>query len=452
MDGGEHSPIWIGRAIDISHGRSTAATVFAVFGGFAVFWVLLRFISNVTPLVRDAIFTPVSQAAMARSAVETFGHSLSLSLNFHQGKQTGGLARVIDRGANSTDTLLRSVVFDLGPTAFELVMAAFVMTTHYNWVLSAATVATILVYVVLTFTISGWRIQFRRALNEAGSAAAGLTVDALMNFETIKTFGAEGRTVGRYQQARADYATAAVKANTSLQMLNALQTVVMSAGLGFVTLLAGFEVIHGKMTPGSITACILILQAVYAPLNMLGSNYRMIRQAFIDMEQMTNLLAVEPDITDAPDARPLPPASGKKPSSSSNTWASNTPPARSASPTSASVFRLGRPPRWSGRRRRRQDHHRAPGASPTRPAERAGDAGRRRCARRRARLAAQRRGAGAARTSPSSTTPSTPISPSPAPTPPKQTYGPQPRAAELSKFIDGSALQDGDARWRAWPA
>jgi ATP-binding cassette subfamily B protein len=307
-----NSPIWIGRAIDaLSHGRSAAETVFAVFGGFAVFWVLLRFVSNVTPLVRDAIFTPVSQQALARSAIETFAHSLSLSLNFHQSKQTGGLARIIDRGANSTDTLIRSVVFDLGPTAFELVMAAYVMTSHYNWILSAATVGTILVYVILTFSISNWRIRFRRALNEADSAAAGLTVDALMNFETIKTFGAEGRIVGRYEQARGDYAAAAVKANTSLQMLNALQTVVMSAGLGFVTLLAGYEVIHGNMTAGGITACILILQAVYAPLNQLGSNYRTIRQAFIDMEQMINLRAVEPEIKDAPDARPLPPASGK---------------------------------------------------------------------------------------------------------------------------------------------
>ncbi|HXQ09437.1 MAG TPA: ABC transporter ATP-binding protein/permease [Caulobacteraceae bacterium] len=307
-----NSPIWIGRAIDaLSHGRSAAATVFAVFMGFAVFWVLLRFIANVTPLVRDSIFTPVSQQALARSAVETFAHSLSLSLNFHHGKQTGGLARIIDRGANSTDTLLRSVVFDLGPTVFELAMAAWVMTSHYNWVLSAATVSTILVYAVITFSISSWRIQFRRALNEADSAAAGLIVDALMNVETIKTFGSETRAVGRYQEARGEYAVAAVKANTSLQMLNALQTVVMSLGLFFVTALAGFEVIHGKMSAGGITACILILQAVYAPLNSLGSNYRMIRQAFIDMEQMINLRAVEPEITDAPDARELPAASGK---------------------------------------------------------------------------------------------------------------------------------------------
>jgi len=309
---GVNAPIWIGRAIDaLSHGKSVGQTVFAVFAGLAAAWVLLRFISNVTPLIRDAIFTPVSQQALARSAVETFAHSLSLSLNFHQGKATGGLARIIDRGANSTDTLLRSVVFNLGPTVFELTMAAFVMTSHYNWLLSGATIATILIYVVITFSISNWRIQFRRALNEADSAAAGLTVDALMNFETIKTFGSEDRTVERYAQARADYAQAAVKANTSLQLLNALQSVVLSLGLGFVTVLAGLEVIQGRMSPGGITACILILQTVYAPLNMLGSNYREIRQAFIDMEQMINLRAVAPEITDAPGARDLPPASAK---------------------------------------------------------------------------------------------------------------------------------------------
>jgi ABC-type transport system involved in Fe-S cluster assembly fused permease/ATPase subunit len=309
---GVNAPIWIGRAIDaLSHGRGVAPTIFAVFAGLAAAWVLLRFISNVTPLIRDAIFTPVSQQALARSAVETFAHSLSLSLNFHQGKATGGLARIIDRGANSTDTLLRSVVFNLGPTVFELTMAAFVMTTHYNWVLSGATIATIVIYVVLTFSISNWRIRFRRELNEADSAAAGLTVDALMNFETIKTFGSEARTVGRYEDARAAYASAAVKANTSLQLLNALQSVVLSLGLGLVTVLAGLEVINGRMSPGGITACILILQTVYAPLNMLGSNYREIRQAFIDMEQMINLRAIKPEITDAPDARDLPPASGK---------------------------------------------------------------------------------------------------------------------------------------------
>ena len=113
------------------------------------------------------------------------------------------------------------MVFNLGPTLFELVMAAYVMTSHYNWPLALVTIATIVIYIVITFSISNWRIQHRRALNDADSDAAGLAVDALMNFETIKTFGSEDRIVGRYAEALGDYARAAVKANTSLQMLNA---------------------------------------------------------------------------------------------------------------------------------------------------------------------------------------------------------------------------------------
>ncbi|MGH6972251.1 MAG: ABC transporter transmembrane domain-containing protein, partial [Caulobacteraceae bacterium] len=219
---GVFAPVLIGGAIDAaSHGRGTAVTVFFVFGGLAAGWVLLGFLSALTPLIRDSIFTPVSQQALARSAQETFAHALTLSLNFHQGKQTGAVARIIDRGARSTDTLLRGVVFILGPSAFELVMAAYVMASRYNPILSGATIATIGAYVATTFGVTNWRIQHRRALNEADSEAAGLAVDALMNFETIKAFGSEDRVVGRYGEAMGGYVRAAVKANTSLQLLNA---------------------------------------------------------------------------------------------------------------------------------------------------------------------------------------------------------------------------------------
>jgi ATP-binding cassette subfamily B protein len=305
-------PLFMQDAIDrLNHGRSAPEAAFTAFAGLVIGWVVLRFIAGATPYVRDAIFTPVSQKALARSAMETFAHSLSLSVDFHQGKKSGALARVIDRGARSTDFLLRSVVFNLGPTVLELIMAAAVLTSRFNWRLAAVALVTIAVYVAFTFSISNWRIHHRRALNDADSEAAGLAVDALMNFETIKSFGAEARVVSQYDRAMDDYAAAAVKANTSLQLLNAIQTMVLNLGLVSVTLLAGSEVLSHRMTVGGITACILILQQVYAPLFSLGMNYREIRQSFIDMEQMLELLAVAPEITDAPGARPLPPASGK---------------------------------------------------------------------------------------------------------------------------------------------
>ncbi len=304
-------PLLIQHAIDtLNRGRSHGEAVFIAFAGLVIGWVLLRFVAGTAPYLRDAIFTPVSQEALARSATEAFAHSLSLSLNFHQGKQTGTLSRVIDRGSRSVDFLLRSVVFNLGPTVLELMMAAFVLTTRFNWELASVAIVTIAIYIVFTFTISDWRIKHRRALNDADSDAAGLAVDALMNYETIKTFGAEQRLVNRYAETLGGYVAAAVKSNNSLQLLNGIQAVVLNLGLVLISVLAGWDVLHGRMSLGGITACILILQQVYAPLFTLGFNYREIRQSFIDMEQMLDLLAVKPEIVDAPDSRPLPPASG----------------------------------------------------------------------------------------------------------------------------------------------
>ena len=312
-------PLLMSRAIDrLAHtagrhglGDVTPHAIYVAFAGLVIGYVILRFIAAATPYVRDAIFTPVSQRALAQSAAETFGHSLSLSLSFHQGKQTGSLFRVIDRGARSTDFLLRSVVFNLGPSALELIMAAWVLSGRFNWRLAAVAVVTIVVYVVFSFTISDWRIKHRRALNDADSQAAGLAVDALMNYETIKSFGAEGRVVTRYAAALSDYARAAVKANSSLQVLNGLQSAVLNLGLLSIILLAGAEVMAGRMSLGGVTACILILQQVYAPLFTLGTNYREIRQAFIDMEQMLELRAIDPDIIDPVHPQALPPASGR---------------------------------------------------------------------------------------------------------------------------------------------
>jgi ATP-binding cassette subfamily B protein len=193
----------------------------------------------------------------------------------------------------------------------ELLMAAYILTSHFNGRLALVAIATIVVYVAFTFSITNWRIQHRRALNDADSEAAGAAVDALMNFETVKTFGAEARVVGRYHRALTALAGATVKANTSLQLLNGIQAVVLNLGLALVVILAGMEVLHGHMSLGGVTACILILQQVYAPLFILGTNYREIRQAFIDMEQMLGLLAIRPEIVEAPNALSLPPASGK---------------------------------------------------------------------------------------------------------------------------------------------
>lgn len=309
---GVAAPVALGDAINkLAPGAGQAGALGLDFLLLALAFALLRLVAACAPNLRDMIFTVVAQSTMAKAATETFAHALALGLDYHQGKQTGSLARVIDRGARSTDFLMRSVVFNLGPTAVELVLAMAVMVARLDWRFAATAFVTIVLYAVLTFKITDWRLSHRRELNEADSRSAGLSVDALLNYETVKTFGSEERTVERYEGAMADYVRAGVRANASLAMLNAVQALVLNIGLALMTVMAGYEVLQGHMRIGDVTMAILLLIGIYGPLNMLGFNYREIRQAFIDMEQMVQLRAVRPDIVDAPDAQELPPATGR---------------------------------------------------------------------------------------------------------------------------------------------
>ena len=277
---------------------------FAVLAGG---WALVRFLSSAAPQVRDIVFSPVGQAAQRNAATETFAHALSLSLDYHQTKRTGSLSRTVDRGSRAVDFLLRIVVFNLAPTVMALVLAAFVLAKAYDWRFAATAVFTVVIYGAVTFAISNWRIGHRRILNEADAEASARAVDALLNYETVKAFGAEQRAAQNYTDALEVYGQASEKANTSLALLNIMQAAVMSAGLGVMAVLAGVEVAAGRMGPGDITSAILILTGLYAPLNILGFAYREIRQSVIDMEAMLALTGKVPDIADAPDAVALPP-------------------------------------------------------------------------------------------------------------------------------------------------
>lgn len=310
---GVAAPVLLGEAINqLSEDRTlpAAAGMGSAFILLALGFTGLRLIAATAPNAREAIFTPVSQATMAKAAEETFGHVLTLSLDYHQTKQTGALARIIDRGARSTDFLIRSVVFNLGPTALELILAMAVMAGRLDWRFAAATFATIVVYAALTFRITDWRLEHRRELNLADGRAAGISVDSLLNFETVKAFGQERRSVGDYARAMTAYVRAAVRANTSLSLLNAVQALILNLGLATMVLLAGLEVLQGRMRLGDVTTAVLLVIGLYQPLNMLGFNYREIRQAFIDMEQMVAIRLVRPDVAEPTEPRPLPPASG----------------------------------------------------------------------------------------------------------------------------------------------
>lgn len=288
-----------------------AGGAFSLFLGLAGFWAALRFASTAGPQVRDAIFQPVSEEAQRRAGTRVFSHVHNLSVRFHHSKRTGAVYRTIERGIRAIDFLLRFLAFNIAPTIIELLLAAAVLGFKYGWVFSAIAGGTVIIYAWATFGVTEWRLKHRREMNEADTEAAGRAVDSLLNFETVKSFAAEQRESERYDRALASYANAAVRAYTSLVMLNIVQSLIMTVGLLAMVVGAGWFVAQGPMGPGDITAVILIMTNIYAPLNILGFAYREIKQTSIDMEKMFTLLDEAPDVADAAGAVPLKPARGE---------------------------------------------------------------------------------------------------------------------------------------------
>jgi len=268
------------------------------FIGLALFWAGLRFASTAGPQLRDAIFQPISEEAQRRAGTRVFSHVHGLSVRFHQSKRTGAVYRTIERGIRAIDFLLRFLAFNIAPTLVELTLAAGVLAWRYGWNFALIAASTVAIYAWITFGITEWRLKHRREMNEADTEAAGRAVDSLLNFETVKSFAAEARESERYDRALASYAHAAVRSNTSLVLLNALQGLVMNLGLLSMVLAAGLLVARGTMGPGDITAVILIMVNLYAPLNILGFAYREIKQTSIDMEKMFVMLDETPDVAD----------------------------------------------------------------------------------------------------------------------------------------------------------
>jgi ABC-type transport system involved in Fe-S cluster assembly fused permease/ATPase subunit len=285
--------------------QGDAAGALPTFLGLAGFWGALRFASTSGPQIRDAIFQPVSEEAQRRAGTRVFTHVHNLSVRFHQSKRTGAVYRTIERGIRAIDFLLRFLAFNIAPTIIELLLAAAVLGFKYGWMFSAIAAGTVVIYAWATFGVTEWRLKHRRDMNEADTEAAGRAVDSLLNFETVKSFAAEQRESERYDRALSSYADAAVKAYTSLVMLNVVQGLIMTVGLLAMVVGAGWLVARGPMGPGDITAVILIMTNLYAPLNILGFAYREIKQTSIDMEKMFVLLDEAPDVADAPNAGAL---------------------------------------------------------------------------------------------------------------------------------------------------
>ena len=254
---------------------------------------------------RDGIFAKVAMNAVRRLAMLTFEHVHLLSLRFHLERKTGGLTRVLERGRNAIETIVRMVLLQLAPTIVELVLIVAVLLLHFDWRYVAVIAATVICYMLFTWYATEWRINIRRRMNESDSDANAKAIDSLLNYETVKYFSAEAREAKRYDRAMARYEDASVKAYVSLAVLNAGQAVIFTIGLTGAMALCAYGIERGTNTVGDFVMINAMMIQLYTPLNFMGMVYREIKQAIIDIEIMFSLLARKPEITDNPGAPPL---------------------------------------------------------------------------------------------------------------------------------------------------
>ncbi len=266
---------------------------------------LARMLSQGFNELRNAVFAKVSQRAVRRLALTAFRHVHALSLRFHLERRTGGLSRAIERGTAGIDFLLSFMLFNVVPTLFEILLVCGILWRLFDWTFAAVTLVTIVLYIGFTFSITDWRVRFRREMNDRNTEANTKAVDGMLNFETVKYFANEQHEVLRYDAALQAYERAAVKSETTLTLLNLGQGTIMATGLVGIMILAGRGVAAAEMTVGDFVLVNAYLMQLYTPLNFLGMVYRNIKQSLTDLEQMTALLAVKPEIEDRPAAPAL---------------------------------------------------------------------------------------------------------------------------------------------------
>ena len=265
--------------------------------GLIIAYGLARVLSNGFQQLRDVVFAPVAQRALRSLALETFQHIHNLSMRYHITRRTGGLSRIIERGVKGVEFLLRYLVFSIGPLALELVLLSVFLLWKLDLWYVLVLFGTIAVYVWFTFKVTEYRVKLRREMNEQDTDAAQKAIDSLLNFETVKYFGAEAREAKRYDAAMAGYEAAALKTSYSLAALNFGQALLITAGLTIVMVMAGLQVRAGVLTVGDFVMVNAVMIQITMPLNFLGTVYREIRQALVDMGQMFDLLEQPIEIT-----------------------------------------------------------------------------------------------------------------------------------------------------------
>ncbi|PTE22006.1 ABC transporter ATP-binding protein/permease [Cereibacter changlensis] len=301
------TPFFYKAAVDALAGEAPSASALLAFGavGLTIAYGFARLSSVAFGELRDAIFVRVGQRALRQLALETFTHIHRLSMRYHITRKTGGLSRIIERGVKGVDFLLRFMLFSIAPLILELTMVSIIFAVLFGWQYMAVVVITITVYILFTFKVTEWRVKIRREMNDQDNDANQKAIDSLLNFETVKYFGAETREASRYDSAMSRYEVAAVKTGQSLAFLNAGQTFLITTGLVLVMVMAAQGVQSGALTVGDFVMVNAYMIQITLPLGFLGTVYREIRQALVDMGQMFGLLAQPAEVKDKPGAPEL---------------------------------------------------------------------------------------------------------------------------------------------------
>lgn len=279
-------------------GLAVPAAMTIAYGG-------MRILMAVLTQMRDGVFAKVAMHAVRRLAFRTFEHMHQLSLRFHLERKTGGLTRVLERGRNGIEVIVRMVILQLAPTIIELALIVAVLLWQFDWRYVAVIVVTVVLYMWFTYIATEWRINIRRTMNESDTDANTKAIDSLLNYETVKYFSAEEREAARYDKSMARYEKASVKAYTSLAVLNAGQAMIFTFGLGAAMVMCVSGIQAGTNTVGDFVMINAMMIQLYQPLNFMGMVYREIKQAVTDIEIMFNILGRPPEIVDKPGAPPL---------------------------------------------------------------------------------------------------------------------------------------------------
>ena len=266
---------------------------------------LLRLSTTLFTELRELLFAKVTQRAVRNIALEVFRHLHALSLRFHLSRQTGGLTRDIERGTRGISTLINFMLFSILPTLVEIALVTAILIARYDWTFVAITFAALALYIVVTVRITEWRTGFRRQMNELDSRANTRAVDSLINYETVKYFGNEAFESRRYDESLQRWEGAAVKSQTSLSLLNVVQSGIIAVAVTLIMWRATAGVVAGTMTIGDLVLVNAFMIQLYIPLNFLGVIYREIKQALADMERMFELGKENAEIADAEGAPAL---------------------------------------------------------------------------------------------------------------------------------------------------